>query len=484
MVLDKAEPAEADVVEVIITSNNDADSEAPRLHVTSPRPNFNPSLVTLQDIEPAPELRVQRYDTSASNPDSSFSSSENAHLLSARLNASTASLDTTVEDVAIDGMPRLSSTRRESGASFFESPIYANRSRSRSFDVSCSSIANGEDDTDMGSLSRPSLDLPRERRQSSGFRSLFHRPSASQGSLSLLPLHSTPSTARRSAVRNREISAPLSDTLVRASYQPPKAGINPLQAAWLGSRDAISRITTYLDTAPPAFVETAEEAEEEGEEEDDVGPLDEGERPAPLSSARPSAGRTMSQMEEESAQLSSLVQRASMRRVSLPPHLVALPPSLPASPTSGPPMDWPARRHGSISSELSRSARTSLDLAASPVRRHASSSSSQSTINSPRKMTRSDPTATAAGRPESPTPLSTVNEAAKDGGVHLFPRMASPPFDSQKSISTLMSADAEDKRRKGRLASDWSISTYVTANSVATVTAAPPLPETNLKPNL
>ena len=481
MVLDKAEPTEVDIVQDITEDSisTNSSNESPALHVTPPRPSFNISHVTLHDIEPAPELRIHRYDTSISQADSSMTSSENAHLLS-RFNASSVSLDTTIEDVALDGMPPLSSSRRGSGASFFESPVYTNRSRSRSFDVS-RNFSLSEDDHDLASLSRPSLDLPRETHGSSGFRSLFRRPSTNQGSASLLPLHSSPSNARREALRNRGISAPLADTLVRASYQPPKAGLNPLQAAWLGSRDAISRITTYLDTTPPAFTDTAEddEAGVEGGNEDEEAGVDGVRTP------RPPNGRTMTQLEEESAQLSSLVQRASMPRVSLPPHLIALPPSLPASPTSyDVPMDWPARRHDSIHSELSRAKqRKSTDLTTSPVRRHVSSASYSSLNTTPRKKTKSDPTELFA-RPDSPTPLTTVKElsmGSKDLPMSYLG--TAKPLASVNSISTYLTA--EDGQSQGqsrsRLPSNWSISTYATAATAATVTASPSpsVPEVN-----
>lgn len=161
----------------------------------------------------------------------------------------------------------------------------------------------------------------------------------------------------------------LTDTLfVSVSLSSPKAGINPLQAAWLGARESISRITTYLDTAPPAFEEVQEDEESEGHAVHNEPPdsarseetpaleasdsrINSAARPDIAQETPPSTTRrnVMSELEEESAQLSTLVHRASLRQHSLPPHMIALPQSLPGSPVSSmSPVDWPIPRRLSV----------------------------------------------------------------------------------------------------------------------------------------
>lgn len=181
----------------------------------------------------------------------------------------------------------------------------------------------------------------------------------------------------------------------------PKAGINPVQAAWLGSRDHINRLTTYLDTAPPAFAEEAENdipLELDSRTSNDVGPNTAHGGPSVRSSLisastsvnainegtteRPFVSNVLSQMEEESAQLSSLVHQESQRRASLPAHMVALPPSMPVSPISprsespgpngangyGGNVDWPISRAASLARAHSLARhRLSMETQQSPI---------------------------------------------------------------------------------------------------------------------
>lgn len=94
------------------------------------RTSYTVSRTTLQDIEnPAPELRMDRVDSVYTTAPSLLSSSENGHqpLLNAGVNESTATLD----EVPLDGMPPIGSRP----SSFFASPAYVNRSRSRSIDI-------------------------------------------------------------------------------------------------------------------------------------------------------------------------------------------------------------------------------------------------------------------------------------------------------------------------------------------------------------
>ena len=103
--------------------------------------------------------------------------------------------------------------------------------------------------------------------------------------------------------------------------------MNPLQAAWLGSKESINRITTRTNAEPPEFGEDHAIPEED----DILG--DEQERVADSPPLR--INTALTQLEEESAQLSALVSRASLHRASLPPHLIALPASMPVSPADG-----------------------------------------------------------------------------------------------------------------------------------------------------
>jgi hypothetical protein len=180
------------------------------------RTSYAASGVPLNDIEnPAPELRLERVDTIQTGTAPSItSSSESGHRpLMNQGNESTLTLDETSVEAAL-----LSSSGGPS--SFFASPAYVNRSRSRSIDISrtMSSTTGEENSADSRSSyagARPSLDLPQSRR-SSGFLSIFPRRQSNLAPT--LPVHQPITDTRREALRNREISAPLSDTLVRSSY--------------------------------------------------------------------------------------------------------------------------------------------------------------------------------------------------------------------------------------------------------------------------
>jgi hypothetical protein len=184
---------------------------------TQPRSSFATSRVTLQDITPAPELRIDRYDTVQSVGGYSVMSSENVHLLPLSGNSSV----TDLQEVTIDGSPNISpptslSSRRASSSSFFASPAYVNRSRSRSVDVfrPMPASVEADDNAEEMAAGRSSLHVPRATRPNSGLRSIFPKRSASSQSI-----HQPPALppARREALRNREISAPLAETLVRTS---------------------------------------------------------------------------------------------------------------------------------------------------------------------------------------------------------------------------------------------------------------------------
>ena len=363
----------------------------------------NVSAVTLLDIpDPAPELRFERWDTVQSTDGFSRTSSDNPQqrlLAAASNNASSIALDEIPLDEAmpplslststLPSMSTHSSARRPSSSSFFASPAYVNRSRSQSIDAYRSLPATQESEEVEQSSSGRS-----RRSSSSAFRFPFHkRHSTSQG----LPLPATSGSAhlaaaRKDALRNRDISAPLSDTLVRTStsYVFPRSGLNPLQAAWLGSKDSIGRLAVYLDTSPPKFALDEEAAIPEDAEEDlsSSRPQSQTRQAIPLlplaegsAASQPAAGQsartlridtTLTQLEEESAQLSALVARTASvtSRHSLPPHLVPLPMSVPSSPAQGlfasgsmpafaspSSTEWPV--HRSIS--LVRGPRNSLD---------------------------------------------------------------------------------------------------------------------------
>lgn len=229
MVLDKAEQEEmqlehapADPITVSLLSStttrssegdqSEAHYAATAAHASPRRASYALSRSTLHDIEnPAPELRLDRIDTiQTTNPPSIISSSENCHQpLMAGTNDSVVTLD----EVPLDGLPVRQS-------SFFGSPAYVNRSRSRSIDiVRTMNTSNGQ----TGSLlaNRPlssgsTLDVPQPRRQS-GFMSIFPRRQSATPS-NVLPLHQPLTETRREALRNREISAPIGETLVRTSY--------------------------------------------------------------------------------------------------------------------------------------------------------------------------------------------------------------------------------------------------------------------------
>lgn len=129
--------------------------------------------------------------------------------------------------------------------------------------------------------------------------------------------------------------------------------------------------------------------------------------------SRPSASNVLSQMEEESAQLSSLVHQESLRRSSLPPHMVALPPSLPVSPTSprtygAGSSDWPISRAASLARARSLAIkRTSGD--------QTNSVSRQSSIIARRRVQSEDQTS------------PTIDEMRRSGSAELdLPRSESP----------------------------------------------------------
>lgn len=247
MVLDKADDAVLETVELADTSSDTSSNHHPRELPSSrqsaqtvPRhgrqsSQFDPSL-RLRDIDnPAPELRVDRYDTidGAAHSDASMSrmqgeDGDGGHggLLDYRRDRasamSTASVNSTLEEVVVEqgGTPSLRSH------SFFASPAYSNRSHSRSLDIyrtiSTTDLATGNssamhstaDLQASGAIPNP----PSRPRRASGLRSMFTRTSNGRTSNSVLPLHSNLPDSRREALRNREISAPLSETLVRSSY--------------------------------------------------------------------------------------------------------------------------------------------------------------------------------------------------------------------------------------------------------------------------
>lgn len=314
------------------------------------RTSYTCSRSTWHDIEnPAPELRLDRVDTAqTANTPSLSSNSDHGHQpLLAMSNDSVLTLD----EIPLDGMAGGQSP-------FMGSPAYVSRSRSRSIDAARTVCPAPDQSEQRPTSSGSTLSVPQSSRQS-GFMSLFpRRQSNTNGSPTILPLHQPLTESRREALRNREISAPIGETLVKTSYTYPKAGINPIQAAWIGSRDHITRLTTYLDTAPPAFDE-----EDQFLEMDRRASRDANSTSAVVSATnvhdledepgRPSASNVLTQMEEESVQLSSLVYQQSLRRSSLPPHMVALPPSLPVSPSSprtygAGNSDWPVSRAASL----------------------------------------------------------------------------------------------------------------------------------------
>lgn len=239
------------------------------------------SRTTLQDIlNPAPELRMDRVDTydttyTTTRAPSIISSSENSHLQlvsggdgnAISNNDSNLSLvngngnangfDEVNLDTATPSPAFASSASRRSSSSFFASPAYVNRSRSRSIDISRTvSIGEGENDNNSnnymqqqyprntlaassssrlvppspgstsGSSRRnsaggQSLDVPRpSNSRTASIMGLLSRRQSQTPQSSLLPTHHHQNLpdSRREALRNREISAPISDTLVRTSY--------------------------------------------------------------------------------------------------------------------------------------------------------------------------------------------------------------------------------------------------------------------------
>lgn len=214
----------------------------------------------------------------------------------------------------------------------------------------------------------------------------------------------------------------------------PKAGINPIQAAWLGSRDHITRLTTYLDTAPPAFEEEDESLElARRASGDTLTPLPSAATQsngaagstAPPAGTRSSSSNVLSELEEESAHLSSLVHQESLRRSSLPPHMVALPPSLPVSPTSprtigGNNTDWPVSRAASLARahSLARhrlSSEQNLVGRQNSIARRRVQSATQG--NNDSEMARTSVSMPVLPRSESPTPLSRSAHAGDIGSV-------------------------------------------------------------------
>lgn len=229
MVLDKAtEDAHLENVPPAVPSltrtshESDAEAHYASTAAYSPRrTSYTISRTTLHDIEnPAPELRMDRIDTAHTNTPSLLSSSENGHQpLMSGANESTY----TLEEIPLDGLPP--SSRRSS--SFFASPAYVNRSRSRSIDVARTMSAVNEQKQGGTPLGRPTssgstLEIPQQHlqqsRRSSGLMSLFPRRQ-SNTSTTVLPVHQAAANeGRREALRNRDISAPISETLVRTSY--------------------------------------------------------------------------------------------------------------------------------------------------------------------------------------------------------------------------------------------------------------------------
>lgn len=219
MQLENANPVTVSLLSSTTTRSSDSDADAHYAATAAytnnaRRTSYTFSRSTLQDIEnPAPELRMDRVDTiqTAATP-SDLSSSENGHRpLMAGANDSALTLD----EVPLDGLPIRQS-------SFFSSPAYVNRSRSRSIDIA-RTLSSTQDHPGVSATQRPtssgsSLSVPQSRRQSS-FMSIFpRRQSSSTNSTTLLPLHQPLTEARREALRNREISAPIGETLVRTSY--------------------------------------------------------------------------------------------------------------------------------------------------------------------------------------------------------------------------------------------------------------------------
>ena len=197
------------------SSEEDAHYAATAPHPSRSRASYAASRRTLHDIvNPAPELRMDRVDSIYDQAPSILGSSDNGHLplLSTGANDSTVTLD----DVPFDGMPQASSRR---SSSFFASPAYVNRSRSRSIDIVRTMSAAQDQPQASPSQARltssGSTLVPPDSRRTSSFLSIFPRR---QNASTLLPLHQPLPDSRREALRNREISAPLSDTLVKSSY--------------------------------------------------------------------------------------------------------------------------------------------------------------------------------------------------------------------------------------------------------------------------
>lgn len=493
MVLNKAEddvepPTHvADDSGVDLTSDIQQAELPARLSRSYHRQN-NASAITLLDIpDPAPELRFERWDTVQSTDGFSRTSLENPQqrlLAAASNNASSIALDEIPLDEAMPplslstsaspSMSTHSSARRPSSSSFFASPAYVNRSRSQSIDAYRSLPATQEsEEVEESSSSRS------RRPSSSAFRFPFHkRHSTSQG----LPLPATSTSAhlaaaRKDALRNRDISAPLSDTLVRTStsYVFPRSGLNPLQAAWLGSKDSIGRLAVYLDTSPPKFAFDEEAAILEDAEEDLASsrPQSQSQQAGPLLpiaegsvSLQPAAAQspralridtTLTQLEEESAQLSALVARTASvtSRHSLPPHLVPLPMSVPSSPAQGlfasgsmpafaspSSTEWPV--HRSVS--LVRGPRSSLDASLGPPR-------SPQSRDRRRVQSEMVPLGEGGLRASTSLPAGPFASAAQTSPV-LYDRLARPTQtlrrgESTTSTSTFLSAEEELEEDEG-----------------------------------
>lgn len=126
----------------------------------------------------------------------------------------------------------------------------------------------------------------------------------------------------------------------------------------------------------------------------------------------------LSELEEESAHLSSLVHQESLRRSSLPPHMVALPPSLPVSPIS-------PRSPGGTDWLISRAASIAR---AHSLARHRLSSDQYNTVERQnsiaRRRVQSTNTTPMTSMNASPSPTTTNGRA--NASVPIMPRSESP----------------------------------------------------------
>ena len=193
------------------------------------------SRMTLRDIDPAPELRVSKYDNHTS--DYASSNMSPGHTRSSFEGVDTSRTATDLGPYAYGQLPaasmsnvsvgstlddsragsRNSASWNRSTTSLFEAPSYANRNRSHSIDIDRSSDL-GHQSTDALAQSsgsfRPSIDNAASRRESGISLHSLIVPNLSKNSKSVDPMLA----ARRAALHRREISAPLSDTLVHNSY--------------------------------------------------------------------------------------------------------------------------------------------------------------------------------------------------------------------------------------------------------------------------